>query len=284
MDDDIEVIYSTPLPGASSTPQPHHAAASSPPHVLLHSSPLPPPPPPPDKKPADYVYYERRPDDLSSDARARATAAKVKLQSHYRIALETAIDLNVRCAQRCFYSVFRLSIELLLLVLFFFEGCGARAIAGGRTCTGGPADAGDPETYANAKSVFEVASDEDRPAGFQDGQGDWEGCVWRGTHDRDRVVVVVRMLIVFVCGLPQVRLVQKIDTGRVYAMKTLQKAEMLKRDQVCFVCLLRGGSRWLIVRACSSHTSARSATSLQSQRRLGSCSCTIRFKILYICT
>ena len=31
---------------------------------------------------------------------------------------------------------------------------------------------------------------------------------------------------------PQVRLVQKIDTGRVYAMKTLQKAEMLKRDQV----------------------------------------------------
>ena len=114
MDDDIEVIYSTPLPGASSTPQPHHAAASSPPHVLLHSSPLPPPPPPPDKKPADYVYYERRPDDLSSDARARATAAKVKLQSHYRIALETAIDLNVRCAQRCFYSVFRLSTELLL--------------------------------------------------------------------------------------------------------------------------------------------------------------------------
>ena len=25
----------------------------------------------------------------------------------------------------------------------------------------------------------------------------------------------------------------KTDTGRVYAMKTLQKAEMLKRDQVC---------------------------------------------------
>jgi len=30
-----------------------------------------------------------------------------------------------------------------------------------------------------------------------------------------------------------VRLVQKVDTGKVYAMKTLQKAEMLKRDQVC---------------------------------------------------
>lgn len=30
----------------------------------------------------------------------------------------------------------------------------------------------------------------------------------------------------------QVRLVQKLDTGKVYAMKSLQKAEMLKRDQV----------------------------------------------------
>jgi len=26
--------------------------------------------------------------------------------------------------------------------------------------------------------------------------------------------------------------VQKVDTGKVYAMKSLQKAEMLKRDQV----------------------------------------------------
>jgi protein-serine/threonine kinase len=30
----------------------------------------------------------------------------------------------------------------------------------------------------------------------------------------------------------EVRLVQKVDTGKVYAMKSLQKAEMLKRDQV----------------------------------------------------
>lgn len=30
----------------------------------------------------------------------------------------------------------------------------------------------------------------------------------------------------------EVRLVQKLDTGKVYAMKTLQKSEMLKRDQV----------------------------------------------------
>jgi serine/threonine protein kinase len=30
----------------------------------------------------------------------------------------------------------------------------------------------------------------------------------------------------------EVRLVQKVDTGKVYAMKSLQKGEMLKRDQV----------------------------------------------------
>lgn len=33
----------------------------------------------------------------------------------------------------------------------------------------------------------------------------------------------------------EVRLVQKLDTAKVYAMKTLQKAEMLKRDQV-YIC------------------------------------------------
>jgi protein-serine/threonine kinase len=88
MDDDGAIIYSTPLPGASvppSIPTPTPA-----PPLLL-------PPKPAAEKPADYVYYERRPDDLSSEARARATAAKVKLQSHYRFALETAIDLNIRC-------------------------------------------------------------------------------------------------------------------------------------------------------------------------------------------
>ena len=30
------------------------------------------------------------------------------------------------------------------------------------------------------------------------------------------------------------RLVQKVDTGRIYAMKTLLKSEMLKKEQVCF--------------------------------------------------
>ncbi|KAI0293508.1 hypothetical protein B0F90DRAFT_1398432 [Multifurca ochricompacta] len=83
MNDDAEIIYSTPFPGTSSIPVSIPALQPQP--VV--------------EKPADYVYYERRPDDLSSDARARATAAKVKLQSHYRHALEMAIDLNIRGAE-----------------------------------------------------------------------------------------------------------------------------------------------------------------------------------------
>jgi protein-serine/threonine kinase len=30
----------------------------------------------------------------------------------------------------------------------------------------------------------------------------------------------------------EVRLVQKVDTGKIYAMKTLKKNEMFKKDQV----------------------------------------------------
>lgn len=33
-------------------------------------------------------------------------------------------------------------------------------------------------------------------------------------------------------------MVQKTDTAKIYAMKTLKKEEMLKKDQVCFLCFL----------------------------------------------
>ena len=36
----------------------------------------------------------------------------------------------------------------------------------------------------------------------------------------------------------QVRLVQKIDTGKIYAMKLLKKDEMLKKDQVPYIAVL----------------------------------------------
>ena len=74
------------------------------------------PPPPPRQAPAPALAvtttsekvcglrtYERHPDDLTSDAHARATAAKVKLQSNYSLSLETTNKLtvqNVLCAFR----------------------------------------------------------------------------------------------------------------------------------------------------------------------------------------
>lgn len=45
----------------------------------------------------DYVYFERRPQDtFTSDAVARATAAKLKLESYYKMVVDTAIERNAR--------------------------------------------------------------------------------------------------------------------------------------------------------------------------------------------
>jgi protein-serine/threonine kinase len=45
----------------------------------------------------DYVYFERKPqDNFTSDAVARATAAKLKLESYYKMVVDTAIERNAR--------------------------------------------------------------------------------------------------------------------------------------------------------------------------------------------
>jgi hypothetical protein len=46
----------------------------------------------------DYVYFERSTDGFSSDAVSRATAAKLKLESYYKLAVDSAIERNGRCA------------------------------------------------------------------------------------------------------------------------------------------------------------------------------------------
>lgn len=46
----------------------------------------------------DYVYFDRKPQDyFTSDAVARATAAKLKLESYYKVAVDAAIERNQRC-------------------------------------------------------------------------------------------------------------------------------------------------------------------------------------------
>lgn len=44
----------------------------------------------------DYVYFERSTDGFSSDAVSRATAAKLKLESYYKLAVDVAIERNAR--------------------------------------------------------------------------------------------------------------------------------------------------------------------------------------------
>jgi protein-serine/threonine kinase len=59
----------------------------------------------------DYVYFNRDPSELSSDAVARATAAKLKLENYYKVAVDTAIERKTRC-------VFcRISIRAFIRVL-----------------------------------------------------------------------------------------------------------------------------------------------------------------------
>lgn len=54
--------------------------------------------PKPKEKGEDYVYFDRRPqDNFSTDAVARATAAKLKLESYYKVAVDAAIERNARC-------------------------------------------------------------------------------------------------------------------------------------------------------------------------------------------
>lgn len=44
----------------------------------------------------DYVYFERNTEEFSSDAVSRATAAKLKLESYYKLAVDAAIERNAR--------------------------------------------------------------------------------------------------------------------------------------------------------------------------------------------
>jgi len=42
------------------------------------------------------VYFERTTTEFSSDAVARSTAAKLKLESYYKVAVDSAIERNAR--------------------------------------------------------------------------------------------------------------------------------------------------------------------------------------------
>ncbi|KAI0031121.1 AGC/NDR protein kinase [Vararia minispora EC-137] len=204
-----EIFYSTPLPSAQSipalavsdSPYPPLQSAYAPDPVSPSASSAPSSPIQNDQlKPADYVYYQRRPDELSSEARTRATAAKVKLESYYKSALETAIDLNVQGAE----------LDRKLAAM--------------------PEEKQQREVRKHTKTQSQFLRLRRTKIGMSD----------------FRTVKVIGK-----GAFGEVRLVQKTDTGRVYAMKTLQKAEMLKRDQLAHVraerdVLAESTSPWVV--------------------------------------
>lgn len=93
----------------------------------------------------------------------------------------------------------------------------------------------------------------------------------------------------------EVRLVQKLDSGKIYAMKTLRKADMFKKDQVIEHVHALLTSFWLFsLHSCKTDpspglpfflflswlTSRLRETCWQSQSRRGWSSCTTRSRIL----
>lgn len=73
----------------------------------------------------------------------------------------------------------------------------------------------------------------------------------------------------------EVRLVQKADTGKIYAMKTLKKNEMFKKDQVSLTSCTRDfrAKRNVAETGGSSHTSGLNVMFWPNPIRLGSSSC-----------
>ncbi|KAG5339458.1 hypothetical protein C0989_004144 [Termitomyces sp. Mn162] len=124
-------------------------------------------------KPDDYVYFERSTAEFSSDAVARCTAAKLKLESYYKVSVDAAIERNAR----------RIELETKLTQVHSSD--------------------------AKEREIRKYGRTESQHLRLK-----------RTKIKLDDFITV------------KVRLVQKVDTGKVYAMKSLQKAEMLKRDQL----------------------------------------------------
>ncbi|CAK5274051.1 unnamed protein product [Mycena citricolor] len=173
---------------------------------------LPPPsrtpePPQPSQAPSsrtvdpDYVYFERTTTGFTSDAIARATAAKLKLATYYKVAVEAAIARNAR----------RIELETRLIQI--------------------------PTPDGKEREIRKYTKLE---------------CSHLRLRRTKITLADFRTIKVIGKGaFGEVRLVQKQDTGKVYAMKSLNKAEMLKRDQLAHVraerdVLAESNSPWVV--------------------------------------
>ncbi|KAG8931593.1 Serine/threonine-protein kinase [Tulasnella sp. 417] len=154
-------------------------------------------------KDSDYVYFQRSTAGFSKDVVPKATAAKLKLEHYYKVAVESAIERNKR----------RVELE--------------------------------------NKLAADVLTSDDRKLRQLQAYGKKESTFLRlkrtklGLDDFRTVKVIGKG------AFGEVRLVQKTDTGKIYAMKTLMKSEMLKRDQLAHVraerdVLAESNSPWVV--------------------------------------
>ncbi|OJA14991.1 hypothetical protein AZE42_04316 [Rhizopogon vesiculosus] len=150
----------------------------------------------------NYVYFDRSTDGFSSDAVSRATAAKLKLESYYKLAVDAAIERNGR----------RNELEHRLNQAMIPNESREREI----------------RKYRKLESQH-----------------------LRLRRTKIRLADFRTIKVIGKGAFGEVRLVQKVDTGKVYAMKTLQKAEMLKRDQLAHIraerdLLAESTSPWVV--------------------------------------
>jgi protein-serine/threonine kinase len=87
---------SDPAPGPSSSPNSGYTQQSQ--QETNTNSPSKP-------RGENYVYVERSTAGFSSDAVAHSTAAKLKLESYYKVAVDAAIERNTRCVLQCVLSI-----------------------------------------------------------------------------------------------------------------------------------------------------------------------------------
>jgi len=152
-------------------------------------------------RPDDYVYFQRSTAEFTSDAVARSTAAKLKLESYYKIAVDAAIERNAR----------RIEMETRLTQIHSND--------------------------AKEREIRKYSRTESQHL--------------RLKRTKIKLTDFRTVKVIGKGAFGEVRLVQKVDTGKVYAMKSLQKAEMLQREQLAHVraerdVLAESTSPWVV--------------------------------------
>ncbi|KAJ7368327.1 kinase-like domain-containing protein [Mycena albidolilacea] len=162
-----------------------------------------PPPSPAGAQSTDYVYFDRSTAGFSEEILPRAKGAQMKLEHHYKIAVDAAIERNQR----------RVELE--------------RRLQGDNTIS------------------------EERKQRQLQQLGKKESSFLRLRRTKLGLSDFRTVKVIGKGAFGEVRLVQKTDSGKVYAMKLLNKEAMLQKDQLAHVraerdVLAESVSDWIV--------------------------------------